>query len=680
MSKKNIKLDDIRDERVTTEFASMWRRAESQMKERTNNFEWFTKISHNRNLYENRNDRFSEGSTQAMKRKIRNQTIQRVPDGEIVTQFDKNTIEQVEIEYLFKNKILASEFAGSNMLTNLTKLFNNAYDYGFGCVRTDFVKDLNNDYRISFNIINWADVYPAPDHDDIASAPWYIIRESVSHSQFEQLVDDKGLVKDKTYNQDAITYILENKAKGGLINDMPSQADRDKMITKIESLELRTIYKRGDKEFITYAPSLGCIVRTVKNEDPRLDVPIHFLILEPDNEYPLGASIVMYTLAQQQFADAFQSSAYQTLLLALNPPLTVRGNITASSIKYEPRAFIPMGRDVNSSIEPLDINTAPLANFGSICENISANMMKTLNITDGTPAADANVHTYSATPQGVEQQRMDKTITINSYQKQIEIFFSEWSCHALRSYLSSMKGSKWLTVDEETRRRIWDIEMVENQPQEVERKDKKTGKVYTEMIAPKFTSIIDGNKININFTALSADTIEFVVRTGSLIESQIDQERSHLQEAIVSISQMIGNVSDQAKPKFEEVLVQMTSRILELSNIDISKSTSAKIDEVLLSQAMEATMQKVSQQDNQIQQLAQNQMAMQQQLNPNRQQSSPNSNIPEDQMPNENIPQPPMPAGNEQQVPPVQGNNSEVSIPAEAESGSAELPEEVLAG
>ncbi|MDQ9825851.1 hypothetical protein RFZ44_21340, partial [Acinetobacter sp. 163] len=88
---------------------------------------------------------FSEGTTQALKRKLRAQTLQRVPDGEITTQFDKNSIEQVETEFLFDTKVVRSEFDGKDMMKNLCRAFNTAYDYGFACIRTGFERDLDGD-------------------------------------------------------------------------------------------------------------------------------------------------------------------------------------------------------------------------------------------------------------------------------------------------------------------------------------------------------------------------------------------------------------------------------------------------------------------------------------------------------------------------------------------------------
>ena len=572
----------------------MYNRSKATMDLRTNDFKMFTMISHNQSLYEpgRAKTTFSEGTTQALKRKIRAQTLQRVPDGDISTQFDKNSIEQVETEFLFRNKVLTSEFDGRDMLKNLWRAFNAAYDYGFACVRTGFERDLDGDPRVSWTQIGWNDVYPAPDCDFIEEAEWYVIREYVSQAEIQALVDEDGEVKDKTYFADTVRFLYDWKPSDGPEYNSTPLADDVKGVTKVESFEIMTLYRRGDPEFYTWVPSCQAMLRCVRNEDPRRDVPIHFLILEPDPEFPLGCSSVMWTLAQQQFADAFQTSAYQSLLLATKPPIMATGNLMNAKIKMEPAAFWDLGNNPNNKIEKFPVETTTLTSYGSILENVGANMMKNLNVTDQTIASDANVARYSGTAPGVHEQARDKTITINQYAKRVEAFFCEWANHALRSYINSMSGEVEMTVDEETRRRIWDIEAARDK--DAEKRGEEPGK-----------SVIDGDRITVDFDALSTDLLSFRVRAGSLIETREEEERRNIQEMLVPVSQMMGNVSEENRAAFEQNIMQMMGRLFELSNIDVSAQTAQRVDDRLLLSAQRATMEQVMMQQQQIQQLAQ---------------------------------------------------------------------------
>lgn len=586
----DIKAEDIRDACVADKYRSMLRRAKAQMDLRTKGHSYFTKIAHMQNLYDTRDGQFSEGTTQAIKRKIRSETIQRVPDGELLTQFDKNSIEQAEIDFIFQNKVLTSEYDGKDMLKNLWRTFDASYDYGYGCVRTGFEKDLDGDIRITYKLIQWNDVLPAPDCDYIEEAEWYLIREYISYSELKNLINyETDAIKDKTYNEQTVKYLLDNRTPTAPdVRSMPL-ADKKNGVVKTDSVEVYTLYKRGAKTFKTFVPSVSAVLREVDNYDPRKDVPLHFLILEPDPEFPLGCSSIMYTLAQQQFADAFQTSAYQQLLLSTNPPLMTFGNLTNAKIRMKARAIWNMGTNPNNKVEKYPVETTTITQYNPIKQSVQADMMKNLNITEQTVASDAHVMTYSGTPQGVEQQRRDKTTTVNQYQKRLEVFFSEWSNHALRSYINAISGKLELTVDETTRRKIWDVEKSQSDT------DPLTGE-------PLVKSVIDKNKITIDFDILKEDLglLQFTVRTGSFIEAERDVEREHIQNLIVPVSQMIPAIDEENKTAFTNVIMQLVSRLCELSDIDISASASKPLNDKLLMQSMQATMEQVMAQQQQL--------------------------------------------------------------------------------
>ena len=587
-----ITRDMIKDEKASKYFRDAERRSRAMQNQRTKFHKKFGLISHMQNTYDSREDIFSEGSTQALKRKTRQQTIQRVPDGELTTQYDKNSIEQIEIEYIFKHKILTSEYDGHDMLKNIWRAFSASWDYGYAAIRTGFEKDADGDVRVSWKQIQWNDILPAPDCDFIEEADWYIEREYISRTDLEQLIDCEGNCSDPTYNEDVIKFLLEKGSTDAMDWRSVALADSLQGTSRNESVETWTMYKRGAKEFKTFVPAADAILRTVPNYDPRKDVPIHFMVLEPDPDWPLGCSCIMFTLAQQAFADAFQTVAYDTLLLSINPPIMAYGYNTPPKIRMEPHTLWPMGTNPNSRLDKFPVETTSLTQFGSILQNVSANMMKNLNITDGTVASDAQVMSYSGTPQGVQAQHQDKTIMVNQYQKRVEVFFSEWANHALRSYLDAMNGEHAMTVDEITRRKILDIEE-SNAPT-----DPMTGQPDIK------DSIIDGDKIRIDFSKLNADRLEFQVRAGSLIQSQKEEERKNIQELIVPISQMLPAVSDANKPAFEENIMRLVMRLCELSDVDISQTTANNINEQLLMQAMQASMEAIQGQQQQINALA----------------------------------------------------------------------------
>lgn len=571
--------------------------AKGQMKLRTANHELYGLVAKNKSIQEFFGGRrskqkkyFSEGSTQYIERKTLADTIQRVPDGELTTQYDKASKEYIWLKYIFDNKVIASEYEGIDMMSNLTNAFKMSFVYAFAPVRTGFEKDYDDDVRISFNLENWADVFINPDCKDIRRPEVVYFRQYLTRDDVESLIDANGSVLDATYNEDTIHYVLDEDLFSSRHAESEKLGDRMKGSTSIASLTLITEYRRGEKEFVTFVPELNAEWRRVPNYDPRRGIPWNFLVLEPDPDFPLGVSQVEFLLADQQFNDLFQTSAYKNLLLAMEPPIMVSGwETNPSSYKFEPRKIWNLGNNPNSKVEPVKIDNAVLSGWSTTREAIAASMLRNLNIMDGNVAADAHASNYSKTAPGVKEQKENKNITVNQYQKRVEIFFGDWACQALRMYVNAMNGVHSLTVDEETRRRLYDI-----------------GE----------ESCIDGNKIEIDFSELSADMLEFKVRTGSLVEKKEDQELEKLTTMMQPIIQNLNGWSEQNRTVIEnEILLPVTMRMIELSDTDLANTLAESLSSQIAKNMMADMQAQIDGQQGQIADL-QGQMAATQQALP----------------------------------------------------------------
>lgn len=555
-------------------------RAEAQMKARTSRYELYGLVAKNKSIHDvgrrGPNRHFSEGSTQYILRKSLANTIQRVPDGELETQYDKATPEHIITEYIFHNKVLWSEIEGIDLLSQLTNTFKMSWIYAFAPVRTGFEKDHDGDVRISYNLEHWADVFINADCKDIRRPQVVYHREYMSKAEVMALLDAEGNVRDKTYKEDTIRYIIDHDLFGGKLSESEKLGDKTKGSTGINSLTLVTEYRRGSKEFVTYCPALSAEFRRVPNYDPREGIPWNFFVLEPDPDFPLGLSQAEFLLADQQFQDLFQTSAYKNLLLAMEPPIKVAGwDTNAASYIFEPRKIWNLGTNPNQSlVEPVKIDNAVLTGFLTTREGISAGMLRQLNVMDGTVAADSGVPGFSATPQGVEAQQKTREISINQYQKRVENFFAEWANQALRMYINAMSGTHKLTVDETTRRKLHDIEHDE---------------------------LIEGNKIIIDFSHLSANLLEFKVRTGSLVEKKEDQEREALNQMALPFIQNLQGWSEENRPVIEnEVLLPIAKRLLELSDTDIGQTLAGSLQEHIAKMVVEQMQGQLDGQQEQI--------------------------------------------------------------------------------
>ena len=526
--------------------------ARSQMMRRTNHHELYGLLAKNKSIHEwsvrrGKTKYFSEGSTQYILRKVLANTIQRVPDGELTTQYDHASKEHVLLQYLFENKVMTSEIDGMDMMSNLTKAFKMSFIYAFAPVRTGFERDYDDDARVKFSLEQWSDVFVNPDCTDICRPTVVYHRHYMSKDDVLALLDDNGNIVDGTYNEDVVRCIIDEDMFTSKDYSSEAMADKMKGATSMQSIMLVTEYRRGSKEFVTFFPALNAEFRRVPNYDPRKGIPWNFLVLEPDMDFPLGVSQVEFLLADQQFNDLFQTSAYKNLLLAMEPPIMVAGwETNPSSYRFEPRKIWNLGNNPNQvKVEPVKIDNAVLSNWTSTREAVAAAMVRNLNVADGEIAKDAGAG-YSKTAPGVEQQNMEKTININQYQKRVEGFMQEWAVQALRMYVNSMHGEHRLTVDEETRRRLYDVGAGD---------------------------CVDGDKVIIDFDELSSDMLEFKVRAGSLIQKKEEQELDRLTAMVQPFIQNLNGWSEENRRVIEnDILLPVAMRMLELSDTDISNS------------------------------------------------------------------------------------------------------------
>lgn len=626
--------------------------AQGQMRLRTANHELYGLVAKNKSIHDYFDKKrskqrryFSEGSTQYILRKTLADTIQRVPDGELETQYDKSSKEHIWLQYLFDNKVMMSEYEGIDMMSNLTNAFKMSFIYAFAPVRTGFELDEDDDIRVGFNLENWADVFINPDCKDIRRPEVVYHRQYMTRDDVENLVDENGSVADSTYNEDTIHYILDEDMFTARHAESEKLADKLKGSTSIASVTLITEYRRGAKEFVTFVPELNAEFRRVPNYDPRKGIPWNFLVLEPDPDFPLGVSQVEFLLADQQFNDLFQTSAYKNLLLAMEPPIMVSGwETNPSSYKFEPRKIWNLGNNPNNvKVEPVKIDNAVLSGWANTRESIAASMLRNLNVMDGQVAADMHASSYSKTAPGVQQQQENKNITINQYQKRVEDFFAQWAVQALRMYVNAMGGEHWLTVDEETRRRLFDIGEED---------------------------CVDGNKILIDFSELSADMLEFRVRTGSLVQRKEDQELEKLTTMIQPVIQNLNGWSEENRGVIEnEILLPVTRRMIELSDTDLAATLSDSLSSQIAKNMMAGIQGQIDGQQAQIADL-QNQMAATQQVLPSESQEqlaqapvAPNAGMP---VPN------PLEASPESAPAQMEGGEASPSLPA--------LPEEETPG
>jgi hypothetical protein len=107
----------------------------------------------------------------------------------------------------------------------------------------------------------------------------------------------------------------------------------------------------------------------------------------------------------------------------------------------------------NAKIEAFEVNTQTLMQYGQISEQNLGSMVSMIGSADQQMATQAG-NGMSATPQGVEAQQAMVDITTNNFQKAIESFFSHYCSYALTIYFQELKAVKQVKLTADARMKL----------------------------------------------------------------------------------------------------------------------------------------------------------------------------------------------------------------------------------
>ena len=310
--------------------------------------------------------------------------------------------------------------------------------------------------------------------------------------------------------------------------------------------EIITWYSSSGDPFLTFAEHSKLLLRIEKNKHPLKQHPVHFLVLEKDDQQPLGKSQVELLIGRQDFQDLMLNGAMKLWYRNINPSIIGYGSANAIP-NLSPGKYTQIGNP-NARIEPFEVNTQTLLQFGAISQQNMGSMINLVGSADQQMATQAG-NGMSATPQGVEAQQQMVDITTNNYQKAIESFFSHYCSYALTIYFHELKAVKKVVPTAEARIKLL------------------RGGLPTEMVMK------DGS-IDMEFEKLAT---EYWVRTvpGSLVEMEDEKQLRILNELFVPLSQaMPAMAASQDQDMLRQAAKAMQYIISK--QIELSGSQSAK--------------------------------------------------------------------------------------------------------
>ena len=491
----------------------------------------------------------SSGETAGLIRRIARNLVQNTPNVEVISKFDDESVEGIFAKHVLASNIIGTTQYSNDMQQNLFSSTKASLTRGFDCVIPVLQQRADGKWAVKYDTIHYRDVFPEPDVKDVRDATEVFVRRYLTKGEI------LSLIRNQTIGWD-IAALLR------LVRDNPNPPARDpasvphqtkKTGSIARGYEIITWYSSSGRPFLTYSASTKMLLRIEKNKHPLKEHPVFFLVLEKDNQHPLGKSQVELLLGRQEFQDLMHNGAMKLWYRNINPSILGFGTIN-SVPNLTPGKYTQIANP-NARIEPFEVNTQTLMQYSSISQGNLGSMVNLVGSADQQMATQAGGG-MSATPQGVEAQESMVDITTNNYQKAIESFFSHYCSYALMMYFHELKGVKKVELDADARNQLLGAGL-----------DKSL--------------INDAGQLEVDFAKLAT---QYTVRCvpGSLVELEDEKQLRILNQLFIPLSQALPALAALQNPQVA-MNTALTMQFILQRVIELSGSNKAKDLKDLLS-------------------------------------------------------------------------------------------------
>lgn len=464
----------------------------------------------------------SSGETAGIVRRIARNLVQNTPNVEIICEFDDDSLQGIFARHILLSKIIGVEQYSNDMQQNLFASTKSAFALGFNCVIPMLMEDAAGAWSVKYDTIHYRDVFPEPGARDIRAATNVFIRRYLTRGEVAQMIQDTPIGWDVA----ALRLMYENLPSNREQQSVDHQTKKHHQIP--DGYEIITWYSSSGRPFLTFDARNRALLRIEVNKHPLKQHPVHFLVLEKDENQPLGKSQVELLIGRQDFQDLMLNGAMKLWYRNINPSILGFG-VSNAVPNLGPGKYTQIPNP-NARIEPFEVNTQTLMQYGLISQQNLGSMVNLVGAADQQMATQAG-NGMSATPQGVEAQVAMVDTTTNNYQKAIEGFFSHYCSYALTMYFQEMKGVKQVKPTAEARLRLLKAGLKPYDPEA----EKKSGMLNE-----------DGT-LDIDFDSLA---VEYFVRCvpGSLVEIEDEKQLRLLNELFIPLSQAMPALANSGDP------------------------------------------------------------------------------------------------------------------------------------
>lgn len=520
---------------------SMYGHYKSEMEHRTEHYRKLEKLADGQVLTPKPDlPNISSGETSGLVRRIARNLVQNTPNVEVLSKFDDDSVPGIFSKHILTSKIIGSDEYSNDMQQHLFASTKTALTLGFDCVIPALCQDGAGSWYIKYDPIHYRDVFPEPGARDVRQAEGVFVRRYLTKGEVHALIQDETV----GWDQAALKSMLKQQPYGRARESVDFQSRKFGLVP--EGYEIITWYCSSGQPFLTFSPYTKHLLRIEKNKHPMKLHPVHFLVLEKDSQQPLGKSQVELLIGRQDFQDLMLNGAMKLWYRNINPTIIGFGAPNAVP-NLGPGKYTQISNP-NARIEPFEVNTQTLLQYGQISEQNLGSMVNLVGAADQQMAVQAGSG-MSATPQGVEAQEALVDITTNNYQKAIESFFSHYCTYALTIYFQELRAVKKVAPTAEARVKLLEAGLP------------------TDLVK-------DDGTIDMDFSELAT---EYWVRVvpGSLVEMEDEKQLRILNQLFVPLSQAMPAL---AAAQDQDMLTQAAQAMQYIiaKQIELSGSSSAK--------------------------------------------------------------------------------------------------------
>lgn len=449
----------------------------------------------------------SDGTTSALIRKTPKRIIQQLPTGK-VTSDDNSDWLPIVADFILNNKILPFANTDYDLIQKFWTTVEMGLTVGGQAVYTPFVRQ-NGEFTTDMTLVYYGDIFFQQGKKSLYSCDYFFMRSWWQPETIDSIIEAEtkarkeakanGEKYETTWDLEALKELKKNISTK---DDKAETASEKKAGVTAGGIEIITGFQKGiGASFFT--GSNGIIVREKKNKDPRGIPPVDYFYADVDGSNPFGRSIVELVGGMQNMIDGDLRAYKFNRALALAPPIKVYGNVDTTQSFYEADAIIEMGDDPNNRVEPLEVTTTAIKEYGNI---YGLNKTQILNLFnsggDTSNSVDFGNPGFGKTPAAIKEQAKVMGADDNYLRKNFESFFENWAETAINVYFAEREGVEDLQLDASTADQLRTLE--------------EKGKI-------PFGFVSDDNVIRIDYSSATPALHFHVDATTSKLNGQAEQ-------------------------------------------------------------------------------------------------------------------------------------------------------------